>query len=85
MKSAIDSAGRIVIPKPIRDAANLQPGAMLEVIYRDGAVVIEPAPRSVRVVKRGQLRVAVPAEESPALAAQTVRETRDSIRRKRES
>ena len=42
MKSTIDRAGRVVIPKAIREAAGLKPGSALTIAYRDGQVVIEP-------------------------------------------
>jgi AbrB family looped-hinge helix DNA binding protein len=42
MKSIIDRAGRVVIPKAIREAAGLKPGSALTIAYRDGQVVIEP-------------------------------------------
>jgi len=32
----------------------------LSIVFRDGRVEIEPAPREVRVTKRGRMRVAVP-------------------------
>ena len=31
MKVTIDKAGRVVIPKPLRDRFNLQPGAAMEI------------------------------------------------------
>jgi AbrB family looped-hinge helix DNA binding protein len=56
--TTIDAAGRIVIPKQIREAAGLKPGEPLAVRVRDGRVEIEPAPRSVKIVTRGKVRVA---------------------------
>jgi AbrB family looped-hinge helix DNA binding protein len=41
METTIDRAGRVVIPKPIRDAAGLKPGAALSIEYRDGRIEIE--------------------------------------------
>jgi AbrB family looped-hinge helix DNA binding protein len=58
MPATIDAAGRIVIPKQIREAAGLVPGEQLAVRVRDGRVEIEPAPRAVKIVKRGAVRVA---------------------------
>ena len=56
MKTAIDSAGRLVIPKPIRDAAGLKAG--VEVEYRDGKVEIEPSRSQINLVRKGSLLVA---------------------------
>ena len=56
MRATIDSAGSVVIPKPVRG----------------GAIVVEPAPRKVKLVRKGSLLVAVasPGEE-PLTHAQT--------------
>ncbi len=40
MKTRMDSAGRVVIPKRIRTQAHLEPGTSLEVHLRDGVVEI---------------------------------------------
>lgn len=45
MKTTIDAAGRLAIPKAIREQAGLRPGIELDVRLSDGVVEIEPAPR----------------------------------------
>ena len=82
MKTTIDRAGRLVVPKPIRDAAGLVPGAELQIRVADGRIEIEPAPLEVRLVKRGRLTVAVPRRSVPALTEDVVRETVDRLRRR---
>lgn len=85
MTSTIDSAGRIVIPRDVREAAGLEPGVPLEIRVHDGRVEIEPMPRAVRVVRRGRLSVAVPVEESgERLTNEQVRRTTDAVRRRGE-
>jgi len=42
-KSTIDSAGRLVLPKPIRDALKLAPGDELEIESSGDEVTIRPA------------------------------------------
>jgi len=80
MKTTIDSAGRMVIPKALREAAGLTPGQELDAEYRDGAIVVEPAPRKVKLVRRGSLLVAVaqPGEQplTHAQVAKAIREIR---------
>lgn len=76
MKTTIDRAGRLVIPKEIRREARLAPGALLEVRWRDGRIEIEPAPAPVRLQRRGRLLVAVPKKELPKLTHETVEQTR---------
>jgi AbrB family looped-hinge helix DNA binding protein len=61
MKTTIDKAGRVVIPKKIRDAVGLEPGMELDVRMCDGRVEIEPAAVPVNLVRRpGGMLVAVP-------------------------
>jgi AbrB family looped-hinge helix DNA binding protein len=82
MRTTIDRAGRLVVPKPIRDAAGIVAGAELEIRVSDGRIEIEPAPLEVRLVKRGRLTVAVPRLPVPALTEDVVRETVDRLRRR---
>ena len=49
MRSTIDAAGRIVIPKPIRDSLGLTGGQKIEIRERDGAIEIEPAATPMRL------------------------------------
>jgi len=58
MKTSIDPAGRMVIPKSIREAAGLRPGELLEVTYRGGRIEIEPAAVEVKLIRKGKLLVA---------------------------
>jgi AbrB family looped-hinge helix DNA binding protein len=51
-ETTIDHAGRLVVPKSVRQQAGVRPGVPLRVSVRDGAVVIEIAPRDVRVIER---------------------------------
>ncbi len=76
MKTTIDSAGRLVIPKEIRRLANLSPDVSLDIRWRDGRIEIEPAAAPVRLRRRGKLLVAVPREKIAALTPETVEETR---------
>ncbi|MBA3419276.1 MAG: AbrB/MazE/SpoVT family DNA-binding domain-containing protein [Geodermatophilaceae bacterium] len=44
MRTTIDAAGRVVIPKQFRDALGLSGGASIEVVLRDGMLELGPAP-----------------------------------------
>lgn len=81
MKSTIDSAGRIVVPKAMRDALGLKPGQALEIRAGDGRLEIEIAPTPMALRKRGKGLVAVPEAELPPLSAEEVRETLEKVRR----
>lgn len=80
MTSTIDKAGRIVIPKPIRDAARLEPGTRVGFRVVSGRVEIEPVPLEVTLEQRGPFVVAVPSQEQPVLRASTVERTMDLVR-----
>lgn len=82
MKTTIDRAGRLVVPKKIREEAGLSPGSELTIRVADGRIEIEPAPLDVRLVKRGRLTVAVPRKGVPPLTEETVRRTLGRLRRR---
>ncbi len=82
MKTTIDRAGRLVVPKGIREAAGISPGSELMTRVTDGRIEIEPVPLEVRLVKRGRLTIAVPRKRISPLTGDTVRETLDRLRRR---
>jgi AbrB family looped-hinge helix DNA binding protein len=82
MKTTIDRAGRLVVPKKIREEAGIRPGAELSIRVADGRIEIEPAPLEVRLVKRGSLTVAVPRKEVVPLTPDDVERTLDRLRRR---
>ena len=81
MKSTIDAAGRIVVPKALRQALGLKPGQPLEIRVGDGCLVIEIAATPMQLKKRGKGVVAVPDADLPPLTAEQVRDTLERIRR----
>jgi AbrB family looped-hinge helix DNA binding protein len=83
MKSTIDQAGRLVIPRELRRAAGLEPGMALDLRIEDGAVIIEPAPLPVTMKRRGRFVVAHASVPVPPLAARTSEETREQLRSER--
>ena len=83
MKTTIDAAGRLVIPKEIRREAGLKPGVLLEVRLRGGRIEIEPAPLPVKLVRKGRLLIAVPKRNVGVLTSETVERTRRALRRER--
>jgi len=80
----VDSAGRVVLPKGIRDQAGILPGMTLCITVVEGRIEIEPVTREVRIVQRGPLRVAVPAEEGSPLTAEIVEQVRQELRQRGE-
>ncbi len=85
MKTTIDSAGRIVIPKEIRREAQILAAMAVEVRCQDGRIEIEPAPIPVTLTRRGRLLVAQAPAATPRLAGKTVERTLAAIRAERAS
>jgi AbrB family looped-hinge helix DNA binding protein len=81
MITAIDSAGRIVIPKPLRDALGLAPGQTLEITAAQGRLEIAIAATPMSLKKRGKGVVAVPDVPVSPLTSEQVRDTLERTRR----
>jgi AbrB family looped-hinge helix DNA binding protein len=81
MRSAIDAAGRVVIPKELRDRLGLRRGRPVDIRERDGRIEIEPCSTPMTLVRRGGGLVAVPQEKLPALSDDMVRDTLERTRR----
>lgn len=84
----MDSAGRLVVPKAVRDAAGFPPGTPLEVRFRDGCIEVTPAPVAVQLVRRGEVLVAergTGLSGGPALTAAEVQDITESLRAGRAS
>ena len=52
--TTIDGAGRIVVPKALRDALGLTPGTELEIMAADGLLEISPLPTPMRPCHRSR-------------------------------
>jgi AbrB family looped-hinge helix DNA binding protein len=86
MKTTIDAAGRLVVPKALRRAARLLPGSEVELrLSGDGRIEIEPAAARVRLEKRGGLLVAVPAEGAASLRLDEANAVTAELRERRTS
>ena len=80
MKTTIDSAGRVVIPKRVREAAGLEPGAEVTVDFRDGKIQIEAAGQPVKVVRKGSFYVLRAPKGTPPLTVEKVNEILERVR-----
>ncbi len=83
MKTTIDAAGRLVIPKELRREARLLPGTELEIRWRQGLIDIEPVPLPVKLKKHGRFLVAIPDQPIEQLTNETVERTRQQLTRNR--
>ncbi len=82
MRVIIDRAGRILIPKPLRDALGLRPGQQVEIAAREGGIEIQPVPTPLGLVERDGVLVAEPEEPLPPLTVDRVRGTLERVRRR---
>jgi AbrB family looped-hinge helix DNA binding protein len=81
MVTTIDSAGRIVVPKSLREELGFKPGQKLELSAVDGRLEVEHPITPMRLVKRKGRLVAVADRPMPTLTSDMVRETLERTRR----
>lgn len=81
MRTTIDGAGRVVIPKPVRDEARLEAGAEIDVEFRDGRIEITPAGVPMRLARHGSATVVEAEGSMPVLTADDVRDALERTRR----
>ena len=81
MKSTIDRAGRIVVPRKLREELGLVGGTQLEIRVREGRLEIEAAATPMKLVRRGKGLVATTADPLPRLGPDDVRAVLESLRR----
>ena len=58
MKAKVDSVGRVLVPKALREAVGLAPGSTVDVSRYGSGVQISPAGRAARVVEEDGVLVA---------------------------
>lgn len=77
----IDQAGRVVVPKPLRDELGLESGQRLAARATDGRLEIEPLPLDTRLVEQDGILVIEALESVPPTDRYQVRDIIDSVRR----
>ena len=83
MSITIDAAGRLVVPRHIRDAAGLRPGTELDIRLRGGCIELEPRALQVSIRTVKGVAVAVPSEPVEVLTAEAVARVLDADRDER--
>ena len=81
MRTTIDRAGRLVVPKSIRDRLRMVDGCEVEITERSGVIEIVPVPASVEVVDTAEGAVAITTELLPPLTDAAVQRAIDESRR----
>lgn len=79
MRTTIDAAGRLVVPKPLREQLGLKPGTELDLEVVDGRLEAT-VPSRVRV-EEGAHGVRFAADAADTLSAEHVRELMERGRR----
>jgi len=77
----LDKAGRVVLPKPVRDELQLGPGDSLELESSEEAIVLRPARGKARMYKKHGVWV---LHGGAPLAPDVVEKTIQRVRRERE-
>lgn len=80
MRTTMDRAGRVVVPKPMRRRLGLDEGGPVELVERDGVLELTPVGVEVRVEQRDYGPVLV-ADDAPPLTDDDVREILERVRR----
>ena len=81
MRTTIDGAGRVVVPKAAREAMGLTAGREIDVVYTDGRIEIELAPAEVRLDATEELPRLNAVGELPPLTDEDVRAAIEGTRR----
>lgn len=81
MRTTIDSAGRIVVPKAVREAMGLTAGRAIDVVFTDGRIEIDLAPAEVTVEVEGGLPRLLPNDRLEQLTGEQVRDVLEATRR----
>jgi AbrB family looped-hinge helix DNA binding protein len=81
MRVAIDRVGRIVIPKPMRDALGIDGPTELDLTERDGALELTVPYIKAHLEERDGFTVIVPDQPVPPLTNEIVRETLERVRK----
>ena len=81
MRTTIDSAGRVVVPKSMRDELGLSGGQELEITARDGHLELDVVVVPMRLAKHQGVVAAIPERSLPKLTVEEVRRTLERTRR----
>lgn len=83
IRVTMDAAGRVVLPKGVRDRLGLGGGAVLELAVVDDSITLSPAAAEVRLRRHGRVLVAEHVEEVGTLSTATVARITRELRERR--
>lgn len=82
MRTTVDAAGRLVIPKQVREAVGIRPGMEVDIRAANGRIEIERVTPPVELVREGRWLVAIATAGEP-LPDGLVERTIDALREER--
>jgi len=77
----IDRAGRLVVPKVLRDELGMEAGQPLQASVNDGRLEIEPVALDAELVEVDGVMVITPRQQVPPITRDEVRRVIESVRR----
>lgn len=77
----IDKAGRVVLPKPVRDQLQLSPGDSLVLDSAEDRIVLRPVREAVGMRRKQGIWI---LDVNEPLTLETVNQTTEDVRRERE-
>ncbi len=77
----IDSAGRLVVPKALRDELGIVAGRPLRAVVRDGRLELSPEWLDAEIVERDGVSVITPRSELEPMTSDDVRLVMEQLRR----
>lgn len=80
MNVTIDKAGRLVVPKEIRDRMGLRPGDELEIEEFNGKIEISKPVKERKLIERNGLLTLEPDPSEPPITQEQVREELERVR-----
>lgn len=81
MRTTIDAAGRLVVPKPLREELRFSANQELELRAVDGRLEVEVTATRMRLEEHDGDLVAAAERDMPELTPELVRETLERTRR----
>jgi AbrB family looped-hinge helix DNA binding protein len=78
----IDGAGRVVLPKTLRDRMGLQAGSEFEVIEEDNRIILKPVEKEPKLVSKDGVLVFIPDADFSKEDEDVVKNVREERDRK---